>query len=202
MGVCCSALGVVLARFFKKEEGEDRGARRSGFAAHRACQSVGVVLMLAGFAVIAAHKGEQQFVGAGAPPRMIVGIVVVGLGILQPINAFFRPRRRTLARRRGDGRGSVGPASGEGGWAAVILGVANCARGAAIVAPGGAKPYGGGAEHRRRRLLGRAHRARRRLSACTRAAARRWRRASGSTEFETSSQVQVDALTMKGSSKI
>ena len=43
-------LGVVLARFFKKEQGKIAG-KPFWFAAHRACQSMGVVLMLAGFAV-------------------------------------------------------------------------------------------------------------------------------------------------------
>ena len=62
---------------------------------------------------------------------MVLGIVVVGLGILQPINAFFRPHPPDA----GACREAMGP------------GV-------------------------------------------------------GSTEFETSSQVQVDALAMKGPSKI
>ena len=87
------------------------------------------------------------------------------------------------------------------GWTAVILGVANCALGAAIVAPGGAKPYEAALSIGVAVCLGV-------LTAPVVALGvyKGCREAMGpgvgSTEFETSSQAQVDALTMKGSSKI
>merc|ERR1712032_579638 len=80
--------GVIMARFFK-------GRQPPGwwFKMHRAMQSTGLLLAIAGFAVIVHHvqdTGGIHFGGAHSTHK-IVGLFVMLIGIQQPLVAFFRP---------------------------------------------------------------------------------------------------------------
>ncbi|GMI06012.1 hypothetical protein TrLO_g5659 [Triparma laevis f. longispina] len=79
-------LGVILARFLKHREGG------VWFKLHRAIQCTGLLLAIAGF--IIALTQFDVFTAEGINLSKIhgtFGIIVMTLGILQPVNAFFRP---------------------------------------------------------------------------------------------------------------
>ena len=63
------------------------------FGMHKICQYLGWLLQIAGFAIIVAHKDGSHFESSFsvAVAHMFTGLIVVILGTLQPLNAFFRP---------------------------------------------------------------------------------------------------------------
>jgi hypothetical protein len=76
-------LGVFIARF-------GRGVFPQGkwFKLHRAINMVGLTMAVLGFIIALLMVSTGKFL---AVPHSYIGIVVTFLGIMQPINAYFRP---------------------------------------------------------------------------------------------------------------
>lgn len=81
-------LGVVLARRGRDGHGAKTGA---WLRLHQACQYSGWVLQLVGFACAVAYVQGHGTFGHFAGPHELLGLVVVALGTLQPLNALVRP---------------------------------------------------------------------------------------------------------------
>jgi hypothetical protein len=117
-------LGVVCAHFLRHRE------NALWFKLHRIIQSLGLVLAIAGFSVALANF---HVFDAGASVRSTahgsMGVLVMLLGVLQPVNAFFRPHHEEPGRRKWEllHKGS--------GYTAVVLGGLTCAVGASIAGP-------------------------------------------------------------------
>ena len=128
--------GAVLARFLKGGFAPPQGsARATWYRLHRACQLTGVVGMLGGFVAIAVHKGPAQFVGFGVSlAHMYTGIVVIALGLQQPIFALLRPHKPDAGEEPSALRAVWEVAHKYLGWLALLGGVTNCALGAAVAA--------------------------------------------------------------------
>ena len=110
-------------------------ARATWYRLHRACQLTGVVGMLGGFVAIAVHKGPAQFVGFGVSlAHMYTGIVVIALGLQQPIFALLRPHKPDAGEEPSALRAAWEVAHKYLGWLALLGGVTNCALGAAVAA--------------------------------------------------------------------
>lgn len=80
--------GVTFARYMRKE--------RNGklwFPVHRACQYIGWACQFIGFimAVVYVSKNGGQHFSGNYMYHEVIGLIVVILGTLQPINACFRP---------------------------------------------------------------------------------------------------------------
>eukprot|EP01135_Chromosphaera_perkinsii_P007995 Nk52_evm67s1073 gene=Nk52_evmTU67s1073 len=77
-------VGVVIARYFKHKD-------PLWFQLHRIIQLSGVLLFILGlvFGILARASGGSHFQFAHG----IIGIIVILLGIAQPIGAFFRPHK-------------------------------------------------------------------------------------------------------------
>ena len=125
--------GVLTARFLRHRP---NGA---WFKAHRAVQLSGLLLALLGWSIALANF--DVFTGPTSVSTIhgSIGMVVMTLGLLQPINAFFRPKPpedKTDARvawerlHKGSGR------------TAVVLGLLNALIGVAVLAPGARAIFG------------------------------------------------------------
>lgn len=144
--------GVVVAKL-----GKHRSPDGWWFKRHRAVQMCGLLLALVGFVIALTQFSVLQ--GPGwSPPRIhgILGCVVMGLGLLQPLNAFLRPPHKQEQKppERGAGNGGSDNDGGTGmissgssacsirtmwewlhrgvGWCAVLLAVPTLALGCAI----------------------------------------------------------------------
>jgi hypothetical protein len=84
--------GVVIARTQRKNPAKVGGAPL-WFGMHRILQYTGWTLQLVGFGIILAYKDGTHFESSATVGvmHMFAGLVVVILGTLQPLNAFFRP---------------------------------------------------------------------------------------------------------------
>jgi ABC-type proline/glycine betaine transport system permease subunit len=80
----CIPLGVLAARF------KDQVGKPLWFKAHRAVQTLGLLAMLAGFALIVSFVNKNGTAHWGGTHGK-VGLTVVVLGLCQPLNAFIRP---------------------------------------------------------------------------------------------------------------
>ena len=88
-----------------------------------------------GFVAIAVHKGPAQFVGFGVSlAHMYTGIVVIALGLQQPIFALLRPHKPDAGEEPSALRAVWEVAHKYLGWLALLGGVTNCALGAAVAA--------------------------------------------------------------------
>lgn len=72
--------GALIPRFLKPQLSGGRW-----FRLHRGLQSVGLIVSLVGVVIALWHRG-----GVGTAHGYL-GLAVMSLGILQPLNAFFRP---------------------------------------------------------------------------------------------------------------
>eukprot|EP00947_MAST-08B_sp_MAST-8B-sp1_P001249 g1249.t1 len=137
----CLSWGALLpwgAAVASRAKGVDVGAHKTAwFKIHLRFQVLGWFLQLAGFGMavwlVQSHGGGAHFAG-GSVPHKIIGLVVVVLGTLQPLNAQLRPHppeggwasleggkpmRRVLWEVAHKGSGHV----------AVVLGIVNVALG-------------------------------------------------------------------------
>ena len=76
---------IIIAKFMRHKS-------PLWFKIHRAVQSVGLLFVVAAF--IIAVSAFNVFKAGHAPMNLVhglIGMVVMLLGVLQPINAFFRP---------------------------------------------------------------------------------------------------------------
>lgn len=88
---CLLPLGVLWARNLRQSS-RKFGGSPIWFAGHRILQSVGWLFQLIGFACIIAHKhnGGGKLAVHFSAPHEVVGLIVVILGSVQPINAQLR----------------------------------------------------------------------------------------------------------------
>jgi hypothetical protein len=117
-------LGALLAKTYKTSK-KKVGDSPLWFGGHRLLQSLGVVFQIIGFVCIAFFKGNEQFVGPGQA-HMWIGLVVVILGVLNPIVAVLRPHvhageEKTVNRKRWEILHKYVI-----GWPAVCFGFINC----------------------------------------------------------------------------
>ncbi|XP_048487412.1 putative ferric-chelate reductase 1 homolog [Plutella xylostella] len=92
-----SALGIVLARYFKQTwVGKTFAGKDIWFAWHRILMVLTWVLTVAGFIVILVEVGG--YTTTGDNPHAITGLVTVILCFIQPIGAYFRPHPGTKRR--------------------------------------------------------------------------------------------------------
>jgi len=82
---CLLPLGVLWARNMRQSKWTPAGVP-AWFAGHRMLQSAGVALQLLGFIFIFIHKKAGHF----KLPHEVLGLSVVVLGLLQPLNAQLR----------------------------------------------------------------------------------------------------------------
>lgn len=76
--------GAIIARFYKHKG-------PLWFKIHRICQSVGLTLAIVGFAIALKNFDALSQTGHIGMYHGIMGIIVMSIGVLQPVNAFFRP---------------------------------------------------------------------------------------------------------------
>ena len=116
-------LGVISARYLRHRPNS------LWFKLHRRFQVVGILIAFVGFIVAIASFAVFK---SGASPRSTahgsMGLVVMTLGLPQPVNAFFRPHadEKSPARRNWERLHKTS------GYVAVVLGVLTCAVGASI----------------------------------------------------------------------
>lgn len=123
--------GAVLANRLRNEPGAKAGA---WFRMHKKLQVVGWVLQILGF--IAAVLYCQFYAAHFVSNHTIIGMTVVAIGTLQPLNALLRPHPpadgwpngvKPLGRR-------IWEAVHKGlGWGAILLGVVNICLGIRLV---------------------------------------------------------------------
>jgi len=112
--------GAVVANRLKSVEGAPKGA---WFKLHRTVQSVGWLLQLLGFAAAVWHAQEHSSHFSGG--HSFIGLAVVVVGTLQPLNAALRPHPEPRTKAR-----VAFEVVHKGlGWLAVLLGVLNVAIG-------------------------------------------------------------------------
>jgi hypothetical protein len=127
--------GVLAARLLKHRPAA------LWFRAHKTLQPAGLLVALVGFAIALARF--DVFTGTGSRALGAVhggvGVTVMALGLLQPVNAYFRPHKEaghpvTVRRRRWE------LLHKNSGRTAVVLGVVNAGLGMTL--PGGAVSTG------------------------------------------------------------
>jgi len=84
-------LGVILARFLRHAPkvhvpGLDAGPAPFWFVAHRIIQTTGLIIALAGWII-----GLTKIFSTSQPTHLGLGCAIMTIGLLQPINAMFRP---------------------------------------------------------------------------------------------------------------
>ncbi|XP_060585814.1 putative ferric-chelate reductase 1 [Ruditapes philippinarum] len=93
---------IILARYYKHQWPEGRACgRRIWYQVHKIVMLLVVVCVVASFIVIWVHtKGYAKLKGANAIQKAhpTLGIIVMGLTIINPIMAFIRPRSDTATR--------------------------------------------------------------------------------------------------------
>eukprot|EP01064_Diplonema_japonicum_P028918 TRINITY_DN454_c1_g1_i1.p1 TRINITY_DN454_c1_g1~~TRINITY_DN454_c1_g1_i1.p1 ORF type:complete len:547 (+),score=114.30 TRINITY_DN454_c1_g1_i1:45-1685(+) len=80
-GVCCN-FGVLIGRYWKAGDPK-------WFQAHRALMSIGLLLAIIGFGLIIPSVQSKHFMFAHGG----IGLAVMIVGLLQPLNAFVRPHK-------------------------------------------------------------------------------------------------------------
>jgi hypothetical protein len=81
--------GHISARYFRRFD-------PTWFKVHRAVQTAGLVLVIAGLITISSKALKPHFAFAHGA----IGLAVVLVGVLQPLNAFFRPHDKTSPARQ------------------------------------------------------------------------------------------------------
>ena len=134
-------LGVVFARYFKDSDRKIAG-KPFWFRAHQACQYTGWLSQLVGFAMIAAWK-EDHFQGVGiSEVHQILGMIVVVLGTLQPLNALVRPHPNEAGAAKSCDKRTVWEWLHKGtGRFCILAGLVNIVLAGVMTAPGGDKAF-------------------------------------------------------------
>ncbi|KAG2440090.1 hypothetical protein HXX76_004204 [Chlamydomonas incerta] len=109
--------GWFIARYFKRHD-------PTWFNLHRACQVSGLVLSIVGLAVVLAGGVKSSNLGFS---HGAIGLTALGLGLLQPLNAFFRPHKGERWRVQWEWLHLTS------GRCAVVLGAANVSLGTFLV---------------------------------------------------------------------
>ncbi|KAG2454844.1 hypothetical protein HYH02_000676 [Chlamydomonas schloesseri] len=109
--------GWFIARYFKRHD-------PTWFHLHRACQILGLVLSIVGLGVVMAGGVKPSNLGFS---HGAIGLTALGLGLLQPLNAFFRPHKGERWRVHWEWLHLTS------GRCAVVLGAANVSLGTFLV---------------------------------------------------------------------
>jgi hypothetical protein len=123
-------LGVLIARYNRKSSW--------WFNVHRGIQYLGWAVQIVGVVMAFIYKSDAHFLG---PPvavfHMILGIVVVVIGTLQPLNSCFRPHDNKKNPNRGticnDRRVCWELVHKKSGYFAVLFGMLNCFLGGVVL---------------------------------------------------------------------
>jgi hypothetical protein len=85
--------GVIFARYNRTPPEWLKSRGLNWFHVHRGAQSTGWLLQLCGFISAVVYIGKTGGIHFGGPfnYHMIIGLLVVIFGTLQPLNAYFRP---------------------------------------------------------------------------------------------------------------
>ena len=81
-----TSIGIIIARYAKKAwNNMTMGKQQAWFVWHNICMILAWALTIAGFVIIFVHAGEWR-----ASAHAVMGCVVLGFTILQPIGGIFR----------------------------------------------------------------------------------------------------------------
>lgn len=81
-----TSIGIVFARYFKKSWSNRKTCGQDvWFIWHVICMFLSWILTIAGFVIIFVYRGEWS-----TSAHAIMGCVVLGLAVIQPIGAVFR----------------------------------------------------------------------------------------------------------------
>ena len=122
--------GVSVAHFGRDSEKKFAG-KVFWFGYHRTINATGWLLQIVGFIcafMYVGSKGGAHFAGG----HTIVGLVVVILGTLQPVNAFFRPHNPPMGEEKSNARKLWEKLHIGSGYTAAIFGFVNCILGALL----------------------------------------------------------------------
>ena len=112
-------LGVISARFLKYQGGDPP----TWFKFHRQLQITGLTLAVIGWVVALSQFDVFRAGGGTSFIHGVLGMLVMTLGILQPIGAFFRPHAPQPGEPRSTARRVFEIAHKGGGYTAVTLAV-------------------------------------------------------------------------------
>ena len=120
--------GVVVAHFGRDSKKQFNG-KIFWFGYHRTINAIGWLLQIVGFigAVVYVSMTHGTHFGGG---HTYVGLVVVILGTLQPVNAYFRPHNPALGEEKSTARKRWELLHIGSGYTATVLGFLNCILGA------------------------------------------------------------------------
>jgi hypothetical protein len=124
-------LGATAARLLRNTPGQSQGPPKAWFVLHRGLQSLGWLLQLLGFgfAIWFVQENGTHFISAHAN----LGLVVVVLGTLQPLNALVRPHATPEGEKKSTGRLVFEVVHKGLGWVAVACGFVNCILGIVLL---------------------------------------------------------------------
>ncbi|KAL7042708.1 hypothetical protein ACKWTF_001253 [Chironomus riparius] len=89
-----TSIGIVFARYFKKSWTNKKACGQDvWFIWHVICMFLSWTLTIAGFIVIFVYRGEWS-----TSAHAIIGCIVLGLTVIQPIGAVFRPDANSRSR--------------------------------------------------------------------------------------------------------
>jgi len=131
--------GVAIANRTRTVKGAPKGA---WFHVHKNMQYVGWFFQIIGFVCAIVYIEELQGVhftmtpfkdGDGSNPHTYIGLVVVILGTLQPLNAFFRPHNPAPGEPKPTSRFLWEILHKGSGYSAIVLGAVNIVLGILLV---------------------------------------------------------------------
>lgn len=128
-------LGAVAANRLRSTAGQDEGPPKAWFKLHRNLQIAGWFLQILGF--LAAIWYVQENSTHFDSPHTIIGLVVVIIGTLQPLNAAVRPHPPGEGEKKSVSRLAFEVVHKGLGWLAVVLGVTNCVIGIVLLSSKG-----------------------------------------------------------------
>ncbi|XP_070494933.1 putative ferric-chelate reductase 1 homolog [Chironomus tepperi] len=89
-----TSIGIVFARYFKKSWSNKKTCGQDvWFIWHVICMLLSWILTIAGFIIIFVYRGEWS-----TSAHAIMGCIVLGLTVIQPIGAVFRPDENSKTR--------------------------------------------------------------------------------------------------------
>lgn len=128
-------LGVIIAKFLRHRD-------PLWFKLHRALQLSGLALALAGFIIALSNFNVFE---PSYPAKNLahgtMGVIIMTIGLLQPINAFFRPHKDKNAVRQTGARRAWEMLHKGGGYLALMLTVPTLAIGSTLIMPGDARAF-------------------------------------------------------------